>query len=228
MLRCRTPTPPCLAMATAMLASVTVSMAEDSKGSRSEILLVSLAVVSASLGMSCECAGSSSTSSKVSAGEPNLASSVMSLPDAGRLAMRVGRFSSILVIDGWYSPQPPCWRLRRPSADRGAKSGCRFPDEPRHIKALRPPRAARLVLVKGAPHEAGRPDAAIERGQAASDLGDDLAFTQVHQGPAGIEHRVALWCVCKSPAKLIGQVAEDVRPVNHSDRRFGWWPGQGD
>ena len=65
--------------ATAMLASVTVSMAEDSNGSRSEILLVSLAVVSASLGMSCECAGSSSTSSKVSAGEPNLASSVMSL-----------------------------------------------------------------------------------------------------------------------------------------------------
>src|SRR5258707_8850394 len=82
MLRCRTPAPPCLAMATAMDASVTVSIAEDSNGSRSEIRLVSLAVVAASLGMSAERAGSKSTSSKVSAGDPNLASSVMSLPDA--------------------------------------------------------------------------------------------------------------------------------------------------
>src|SRR5260370_2710426 len=104
MLRCRTPTPPCLAMATAMVASVTVSMAEDSSGSRSEIRLVSLALVSASLGKSCECAGSSRTSSKVSAGEPNLASSVISLPDAARRAMLVGGrcwLSSILVIAGW-------------------------------------------------------------------------------------------------------------------------------
>src|SRR5258706_6435120 len=69
-------------MATAMDASVTVSIAEDSNGSRSEIRLVSLAVVAASLGMSAERAGSKSTSSKVSAGDPNLASSVMSLPDA--------------------------------------------------------------------------------------------------------------------------------------------------
>jgi len=65
-----------------MDASVTVSIAEDSNGSRSEIRLVSLAVVAASLGMNAERAGSKSTSSKVSAGDPNLASSVMSLPDA--------------------------------------------------------------------------------------------------------------------------------------------------
>ena len=32
MLRCRTPMPPCRAIATAMVASVTVSMAEDSSG----------------------------------------------------------------------------------------------------------------------------------------------------------------------------------------------------
>src|SRR5258707_8872530 len=82
MLGCRPPAPPCLAMATAMDASVTVSIAEDSNGSRSEIRLVSLAVVAASLGMNAERAGSKSTSSKVSAGDPNLASSVMSLPDA--------------------------------------------------------------------------------------------------------------------------------------------------
>src|SRR5258706_13948173 len=69
-------------MATAMDASVTVSMAEDRNGSRSEIRLVSLAVVAVSLGMNAERAGSKSTSSKVSAGDPNLASSVMSLPDA--------------------------------------------------------------------------------------------------------------------------------------------------
>jgi hypothetical protein len=86
-LRCSTPTPPCRAMATAILASVTVSMAEESSGTRKLIRLVSLAVVSASLGISCECAGNSSTSSKVSAGGPNLASSVISLRGAHRLVL---------------------------------------------------------------------------------------------------------------------------------------------
>src|SRR5215469_382903 len=80
MLRCSTPMPPCRAMATAMVASVTVSIADDSSGARSIMPpRVSRVVVSASLGSNRECAGSSSTSSKVSAGGPNLASWVMSV-----------------------------------------------------------------------------------------------------------------------------------------------------
>ncbi len=58
MFRCSTPRPPWRAIATAMVASVTVSMAEDSSGIRSRMPpLVSRAVVSASLGSSSEWAG---------------------------------------------------------------------------------------------------------------------------------------------------------------------------
>ncbi len=64
-------------MATAIRASVTVSMAEEISGTRSSIRRLSRAVVSASDGTIVEWAGRSSTSSKVSAWGANLASSVM-------------------------------------------------------------------------------------------------------------------------------------------------------
>ena len=53
-LRCSTPTPPCRAMATAIRASVTVSMAEEISGTRSRIRRLSRAVVSASAGSIAE------------------------------------------------------------------------------------------------------------------------------------------------------------------------------
>ncbi len=84
-LRCSTPTPPMRAMAMAIRASVTVSMAEETSGTFSVIWRVSRAVVSASLGITSECAGSSSTSSKVRAGGANLATSLMA-PSGGRAA----------------------------------------------------------------------------------------------------------------------------------------------
>ena len=67
-LRCSTPAPPMRAMAMAIRASVTVSMAEESSGTLSVSRRLSRAVVSASPGMTSEWAGSSSTSSKVRAG----------------------------------------------------------------------------------------------------------------------------------------------------------------
>ena len=53
-LRCSTPAPPMRAMATAIRASVTVSMAEESSGTFSRIRRLSWAVVSASLGSTAE------------------------------------------------------------------------------------------------------------------------------------------------------------------------------
>ena len=61
------PSPPCCAMAMAMRDSVTVSMAALMRGMLSSILRVSRVVVSASAGTTSDLAGSSNTSSKVSA-----------------------------------------------------------------------------------------------------------------------------------------------------------------
>ena len=58
--------PPWRAMAMAIRDSVTVSIALDSSGTRSEISRVSRVVVSTSLGTTSVSPGSSSTSSKVS------------------------------------------------------------------------------------------------------------------------------------------------------------------
>ncbi len=63
MFRCSTPTPPIRAMAMAIRASVTVSIALDTNGVRSVIRRVSRVEVSTSEGMTSLGAGSSSTSS---------------------------------------------------------------------------------------------------------------------------------------------------------------------
>ena len=65
------PMPPWRAMAIAMRASVTVSIAADSSGAATEMRRVSRDVVSASLGITSVRAGSSMTSSYVSPMNPN-------------------------------------------------------------------------------------------------------------------------------------------------------------
>ena len=65
-LRCSTPMPPARAMAIAIRASVTVSMAELTSGTCKRIFLVSWLEVSAAAGTTSDAAGSSNTSSKVS------------------------------------------------------------------------------------------------------------------------------------------------------------------
>ena len=60
---CSTPTPPWRAIAIAIRASVTVSIGDETSGMRSRCLRVILVLVSASLGISSEWAGSNSTSS---------------------------------------------------------------------------------------------------------------------------------------------------------------------
>ena len=65
-LRCSTPMPPCRAMAIAIRASVTVSIALESTGRAMSISRVSRVRVSMSLGAMSDSAGWSSTSSKVS------------------------------------------------------------------------------------------------------------------------------------------------------------------
>ena len=62
-----TPMPPDCAMAIAMAASVTVSIADDISGMRNEIVRVSLVLVSVWVGRTAEAAGFRRTSSKVSA-----------------------------------------------------------------------------------------------------------------------------------------------------------------
>ena len=62
-----TPTPPSRAMAMAMPASVTVSMAAETRGTRRAMRRVSRVATSTSLGCTSECPGTNSTSSKVSA-----------------------------------------------------------------------------------------------------------------------------------------------------------------
>ena len=64
-LRCKTPMPPWRAMAIAMRASVTVSIAADAKGIPKRVLRVNCAEVSTSDGTTLDSAGSSSTSSNV-------------------------------------------------------------------------------------------------------------------------------------------------------------------
>ena len=64
-LRCSTPSPPSRAMATAMRASVTVSIAADTIGILRLILRVSWVVVVTSEGITSEASGKSNTSSKV-------------------------------------------------------------------------------------------------------------------------------------------------------------------
>lgn len=66
-LRWITPIPPACAMAMAMRASVTVSIAEDSSGMFSPMLRVTRVRVSAVEGRTEDAAGTRSTSSKVSA-----------------------------------------------------------------------------------------------------------------------------------------------------------------
>ena len=66
-LRWMMPRPPCCAMAMAMRDSVTVSMAALIKGTRSSMLRVRRVVVSTVAGTTSDLAGSSNTSSKVSA-----------------------------------------------------------------------------------------------------------------------------------------------------------------
>ena len=75
--RCSTPTPPWRAIAIAIRASVTVSIALDTSGTRSRSLRVIRVLVSASLGISSEWAGKSSTSSKVRPTGENFGVSVM-------------------------------------------------------------------------------------------------------------------------------------------------------
>src|SRR5215471_16648994 len=166
MLRCSTPTPPCLAIATAMFASVTVSIAEDSSGTRRLMRRVSRPVVSASLGSICECAGSSSTSSKVKAGGPNLASSVMSLRDAGgRLSVHPsdGRRAERVSARG-RSALGCCGVIerRRNLADKRGRISPGFP-------FWYPP----MLLVECAPDQRRRTRTAVHRGEPARDLGDD-------------------------------------------------------
>ena len=62
-LRWMTPSPPCRAKAIAIRDSVTVSIAEESSGACSRIRRVSRDAVSASLGITSVCPGSSITSS---------------------------------------------------------------------------------------------------------------------------------------------------------------------
>ncbi len=64
-LRCRIPSPPFCAMAIAIFASVTVSIAEERTGMFKRMDFVSCVLVSASLGWMEEAAGSNSTSSNV-------------------------------------------------------------------------------------------------------------------------------------------------------------------
>ena len=72
-LRCSTPMPPWRAIAIAIRASVTVSIAADTSGTASEISRVSRVAVSASDGITSVSPGSSSTSSKVRPRVANLA-----------------------------------------------------------------------------------------------------------------------------------------------------------
>src|SRR5215208_6411118 len=72
--------PPALAIAIAILDSVTVSIAELTNGTLSRIFLVSWLEVSAVAGTTSEAAGSSSTSSNVS---PSMATLVGSSPPVG-------------------------------------------------------------------------------------------------------------------------------------------------
>jgi hypothetical protein len=62
-LRCSTPTPPARAMAIAIRASVTVSIAEDSSGMASRMPRVSQVLVSTSVGTMSDAPGMSRTSS---------------------------------------------------------------------------------------------------------------------------------------------------------------------
>ena len=99
-LRCSTPSPPARAMAMAILASVTVSIAELTRGTLSRILRVSREEVSAVAGTMSEAAGNSRTSSKV---RPSMAILVGSSPPvrtgpALPLAMDIGAAS----ISGRY------------------------------------------------------------------------------------------------------------------------------
>ena len=77
-LRCSTPMPPSRAIATAIRASVTVSIAADSSGTRTEISRVSREVVSTSDGTTSVSCGRSRTSSNVSASGASLSGSFRS------------------------------------------------------------------------------------------------------------------------------------------------------
>src|SRR6478609_10918872 len=88
--------PPALAIAIAILDSVTVSIAELTNGTLSRIFFVSWLEVSAVAGTTSEAAGSSSTSSKVS---PSIAIFVGSSPPVGTGTAR-GRLLSAIDMGG--------------------------------------------------------------------------------------------------------------------------------
>ena len=79
-LRCRIPTPPCLAIAMAIRPSVTVSIALESSGVRTVTFREIWVEVSTSLGTTSEAAGSSSTSSKVNPSGANFSGNDASMP----------------------------------------------------------------------------------------------------------------------------------------------------
>src|SRR5690606_15669836 len=87
-------------MAMAMRASVTVSMAADTRGMLSRILRVSRVETSTSRGSTCECAGTSSTSSNVKASGPNL--SFMIRPPTEPLARNLKHYTIAYI-----GRQPP-------------------------------------------------------------------------------------------------------------------------
>ena len=82
-LRWRIPMAPTRAMAMAMPASVTVSIAADAIGTESSMSRAIRVEVSTSFGRTDDAAGTSSTSSKVSASVPNLAAVSASFPGRG-------------------------------------------------------------------------------------------------------------------------------------------------
>src|SRR6266849_1287647 len=137
-LRCSTPAPPWRAMAPAILASVTVSIADETSGTPRARLRLSRPVMSASLGTIAECAGSSSTSSKVRAGGANLAAaSVMSL-SVGWLRDMLHPIDSAALLSASEAASRP----GAPSAASAAAVRCQ-----RRATVRRPCRAA----VRGPP-----------------------------------------------------------------------------
>src|SRR5260370_584691 len=131
-------------MATAIRASVRGSMAAETSGTGRVIWRLSEAVVSDSLGMTDEWAGSSSTSSKVRAGGANVAPWVISAAGGGKLAM-----SHPSEARAPLAPGSPTRTRRAP----GTGPGGRRP--PPACRSDRPDRACvRFVLPEHSRHPA--------------------------------------------------------------------------
>ena len=96
-LRCSTPSPPARAIAMAIRDSVTVSIGDDTSGTRSRTRLVTCVPVSTELGTTSDSAGSSSTSSNVRPSIANFGGSpavslVMATISVARSAARRARW----------------------------------------------------------------------------------------------------------------------------------------